>query len=132
MKLSSAPATWSMTVAPTRMEWDEKAQPRFSVRLRWLRYRLLLWHGLEHGADGLRMEPVWFLGSAVCFVARERHSGHEAEAQSAEFDVFGGTSGACFGVFVVGGIVDLLPIVAIFLEAARDSEATELFAWCVG
>jgi hypothetical protein len=89
-------------------------------------------HRLEKGADDVAMEPVWLLGAFVCFVARERHVGFQAEAQGAEFDALGCSSSANFGVFVVGGVVNLLAIVAILLEAVCDGETAKLVVGGVG
>jgi hypothetical protein len=89
-------------------------------------------HQLEKGADDVGMEPVWLPSAFVCFVARERHVGFQDEAQGAEFDAFGCSSSASFGVFVVGGVVNLLAIVAILLEAACDGETVKLVAGGVG
>jgi hypothetical protein len=86
-------------------------------------------HRLEKGSDDAGMEPVWLLGAFVCFVARKRHVGFQAEAQSAEFDAFGCSSSASFWVFVVGGVVDFLAIVAILLEAVCDGETVKLVVW---
>jgi hypothetical protein len=88
-------------------------------------------HRLEKGSDDAGVEPVGCLRALCCFVARERPVSCEAKADGSDFDSFGCVSSAGFGVFVVGGVIDFLGIVAIFLESLSHSEASKVFVWGV-